>query len=67
MSDVQLCNKIASLPEDLKKQVADFVEFLETKSHTKAEKKRRTFGYAKGFFKMSEDFDEPLDDFKDYM
>jgi hypothetical protein len=67
MSDVQLYNRIASLPEDLKKQVADFVEFLETKSHSKAEKKERKFGYAKGFFKMSEDFDEPLDDFKDYM
>ena len=67
MSDVQLYNKIASLPEDLKKQVADFVEYLETKSRTKAEKKQRKFGYAKGFFKMSEDFDEPLDDFKDYM
>ncbi|WPP52207.1 DUF2281 domain-containing protein [Catalinimonas niigatensis] len=39
MSDVQLYNKIISLPEDLKKQVADFVEFLETKSHTQAEKK----------------------------
>ena len=67
MSDVQLYNKIASLPEDLKKQVADFVEYLETKSRTKAEKKQRKFGYAKGFFKMSEDFNKPLDDFKDYM
>lgn len=63
MSDVQLYNKIISLPDDLKKQVADFVEFLETKSRTKTGKKERKFGYAKGFFKMSEDFDEPLDDF----
>jgi hypothetical protein len=29
--------------------------------------KRPQFGCAKGAFKMSEDFDEPLDDFKDYM
>lgn len=66
MSDVQLYNKIISLPEDLKKQVAEFVEFLETKSHTKVEKTERKFGHAKGFFKLSDDFDEPLDDFKDY-
>jgi hypothetical protein len=57
MSEVQLYNKITSLPEDLKKQVADFVEFLETKSQTKVEKKERKFGYAKGFFKMSEGSD----------
>ena len=67
MSDIQLYNKITSLPEDLKKQVADFVESLEAKSHTKAEKKERKFGYAKDFFKMSDDFDEPLEDFKEYM
>ena len=30
-------------------------------------KKIRIFGCAKGQFKMAEDFDEPLDDFKDYM
>ncbi len=67
MSDLQLYSKIASLPENLKNQVADFVEFLVAKSHSKTEKKERKFGYAKGFFKMSADFDEPLDDFKEYM
>jgi len=67
MSDIQLYNKITALPEDLKKQVADFVEALEAKSQTKEKKADRKFGYAKGFFKMSEDFDEPLDDFKEYM
>ena len=30
-------------------------------------KTTRIFGCAKGQFKMAEDFDEPLDDFKDYM
>lgn len=67
MSDVQLYNRITSLPEDLKKQVVDFVEFLEAKSHDKVEKKERKFSYAKGFFKVSDDFDEPLGNFKDYM
>ena len=30
-------------------------------------KKERVFGCAKGQFKMAADFDEPLEDFKDYM
>ena len=34
--------------------------------HTK-KKNKRVFGSAKGLIIMSEDFDEPLQDFKDYM
>lgn len=30
-------------------------------------KKERKFGTAKGLIKMSDDFDQPLDDFKEYM
>ena len=30
-------------------------------------KKRREFGSAKGMIEMSDDFDEPLEDFKEYM
>ncbi len=30
-------------------------------------KKQREFGSAKGLIKMSDDFDAPLEDFKDYM
>ena len=30
-------------------------------------KKERKFGSAKGLIKMADDFDKPLDDFKDYM
>jgi len=30
-------------------------------------KKEREFGCAKGQFWMADDFDEPLEDFKDYM
>ncbi len=30
-------------------------------------KKKRTFGSAKGTFQMANDFDEPLEDFKEYM
>lgn len=34
---------------------------------TKKKKKKRMFGSAKGLIKMSPDFDEPLEDFKEYM
>jgi prevent-host-death family protein len=30
-------------------------------------KKKRTFGTAKGLIKMADDFDQPIDDFKEYM
>ena len=67
MSDLQLYSEIAALPDNLKQEVSDFVEFLKKKYETKPKIKERQYGIAKGFFKMSDDFDEPLEDFKDYM
>ena len=34
---------------------------------TKHGKKQRQFGSAKGLIKMADDFDAPLEDFKEYM
>ena len=53
----------------MKVEVLDFVEFLEYKKASKIEKpvKKRIFGFAKGKYVMAPDFDEPLDEFKDYM
>ena len=31
------------------------------------QKRKRRFGSAKGLIRMSDDFDEPLEDFRDYM
>ena len=74
MTDIQLYKDIESLPEDLKKQVLDFVAFLKQKAKTAAKqpkpekRKERKAGIAKGYFsKMADDFDEPLEDFKEYM
>lgn len=67
MNDTQLISQISSLPIDLKKEVSDFVEFLKQRNQKKSNLKERAFGYAKGFIKISDDFDEPLDDFRDYM
>lgn len=67
MTDFQLYTELSTLPADLKKEVQDFIEFLKTKAKKQRPIKQRKFGAAKGFFKMRSDFDEPLEDFKDYM
>jgi hypothetical protein len=67
MTDLQLYTTISNLPPNLKKEVEDFVEFLKTKTKEEKVVKERKFGCAKGLIEMSPDFDEPLDDFKDYM
>ena len=55
--------------EQLKQELLLFLEFLLTKQFDESPARKRIpeFGSAKGTFKMSADFDAPLDDFKDYM
>lgn len=67
MNDIKLYSKLASLPEELKKEADDFVDFLKTKIDKKNQSQPRKPGLAKDLIKMKEDFDEPLDDFKDYI
>ncbi len=79
MSTTLLYSKIEGLPEHLKKQVLDFIEFLlsrEGKSKDQQSealdtnniaKKPLKAGFLKGSFVMAADFDEPLEDFKEYM
>jgi hypothetical protein len=67
MNDQDLFLNINSLPQDLKQEVMDFINFLKNKKNKKKAIKERKFGYAKDFFKMTPDFDAPLEDFKEYM
>jgi len=67
MTNTSLKIEINSLPKSLRDEVADFVAFLKTKNKTKQKLKRREFGFAKGKIKLSKDFDEPLDLFKEYI
>ena len=62
-----LNTKLETLPKDLKQEVLDFIDFLLEKSAKRKKKVNPQFGSAKGKVKMSADFDEPLDDLKDYM
>lgn len=67
MTDLQLYSELSSLPTELKKEVKEFVESLKAKARKQNLSKQRKFGGAKGFFKIHDDFDELLEDFKDYM
>lgn len=67
MNSLSIYTKLETLPTDLKKEVSDFIDFLLQKSSLKKNKVVPKFGSAKGKIKMSADFDEPLEDFKDYM
>ena len=70
MDSLLLYNKLNKLPDALKTEVADFIDFLESKAKKPSagnKKAKPTFGSAKGMFIMSTGFDEPLEDFKDYM
>lgn len=70
MDNSLLYSKLSALPEHLKAEVADFIDYLTTKyegdqptsSHLKPQ-----FGSGKGMFVMHDDFDEPLKDFDEYM
>ena len=67
MENLLLYSKLKRLPENFKKEVIDFIDFLLSKSNNPPKKNRPKFGSAKGMIIMKEDFDEPLEDFKEYM
>jgi hypothetical protein len=64
-----IVKKLENLPSDKQTEVLDFVDFLLTKQEVTPTQKqgKRIFGSAKGMIHMSEDFDAPLEDFKEYM
>jgi hypothetical protein len=66
MENTILYKKLASLPENLKAQVADFIDFLLHKNKQSGSSKKPKFGSGKGMFKIKPGFNDPLEDFKDY-
>ncbi len=67
MEQIQLYTKLSNLPTDLKSEVNDFIDFLLSKRKKEIQQKKPKYGCAKGEIYISPDFDESLDDFKDYM
>lgn len=66
MTDIQLYTKLSMLPRNLKKEVEDFIDFLKIKEKKKKVSGKRTAGLAKGLIKMKENFDDPIEGFKEY-
>lgn len=69
-----ILEKLEELPESLQTEVLHYIEFLiekQAKNSTqeKPTKKRRVAGTMKGMFvlPLPDDFDEPLEDMKEYM
>ena len=67
MSDETFYAKISTLPFPIKNSVLDYMEFLINKQSQNEIKKHPKAGCMKGIFIMSDDFNAPLDIFKEYM
>ncbi|MEL6696956.1 MAG: DUF2281 domain-containing protein [Bacteroidota bacterium] len=70
MSSQQITAFIQGLPEDLQQEVMSFLEYIRYKQKQKEESSKKTrggYGIIKGKVWMAEDFDAPLEEFKDYM
>jgi hypothetical protein len=68
MTEQQLIDKIKELPDNLKQEVLNYAGYLAEKYSTKQlAKPIPRFGSAKGKYVLAEDFDAPLNDFKEYM
>jgi Protein of unknown function (DUF2281) len=72
--DAELLQAIAIMPQDIKIAVLDYAEYLInkhtqsiSKSIPQASPKKRQAGLLKGKIWMSDDFDAPLEEMKDYM
>ncbi|MFN4775383.1 MAG: DUF2281 domain-containing protein [Pseudanabaena sp.] len=72
--DTEILQTIAQMPESLKREILHYAKYLivnhaqEITQNTPPAKKRRV-GILKGTFvlPLPDDFDEPLEDFKEYM
>ncbi|HLP47510.1 MAG TPA: DUF2281 domain-containing protein [Candidatus Kapabacteria bacterium] len=70
MENISFYTKFNVLPDNLKEEVMNFIDFLlerKPKGIKTVKPKTPKFGSCKGMFEMSPDFDEPLEDFKEYM
>ena len=70
MTTALIEQKLASIPQEYLDEVAVFLDFLSyriQKSEAQNQNIKRMPGIMKGEVYMSDDFDAPLDDFKEYM
>lgn len=65
MTDQQIIDQLNVMPENLKKEVLDYMGYLLSK-YAVEEKRTPRFGSARGKYTLADDFDAPLDDFKTF-
>lgn len=68
MDQLHILEKIKMIPVAYQQEVEDFIDFILQKKVKKKdeEKSTRKLGLLKGKMKMSDDFNAPLNDFKEY-
>jgi hypothetical protein len=67
MNSTTLYTRISTLPSSIQNELMDYMEFLIQKYKPKKVKKHPKAGCMQGTFKISSDFNFPLEDFKEYM
>lgn len=69
MEDKVILEKISALPEAMKIEALHYIEYLAMKYNNEKNisEKKPKFGSAVGKYEITDDFDEPLEDFKQYM
>ncbi len=66
-NDMLLLNKIKFLPDDVKYDIIRLIDDFYNYPKIKKDKNKRLFGFSKGSVIIPDNFDDPIDDFKDYM
>lgn len=69
LNDQKILEELKKMPPPLKAELLHYMDFLMNKYAqlpASIERNRPQFGSAKGYYKTSADFDEPLEDFQEY-
>ena len=69
MNQLHILEKIKMIPLAYQQEVEDFIDFILQKKVNlqNPSNNKRKLGLLKGKMKMSDDFNAPLDDFKEFM
>ena len=67
MTNTTLYTKISTLPRPIQDELFDYMEFLILKYKHEKIKLHPKAGCMQGIFSMRDNFNEPLEDFKEYM
>ncbi|MDX2285000.1 MAG: DUF2281 domain-containing protein [Bacteroidia bacterium] len=67
MTYEKIAAELNTLPEEMRVQVFNYIRFLKSSYGEARPLRKPKFGFGKYRVEMSEDFDAPLEDFKEYM